>query len=74
MQDFSCLCGIDAGGMASPAGRNHLPAELLRSPKVSVIPVGSLTRSQRLDAAQDYSLHLHACFGTHDKMLTIILY
>lgn len=74
MQDFSCLCGISAGGMVSPVGKHHLPPELLRSPMSSVIPVGSLNRIKRVDEAQNHSPHLCAGIGTHGNMLTIILY
>lgn len=74
MQDFSCLCGINAKGMAVPAERQCLPAGLLHSPMGCVVPVVSLNRGKQLDAAQDHSPHLCACLGTHSHMLTIILY
>jgi len=73
MQDFSCLCGLGAGMMASPVGKQRLPAELLHSPMWSVIPLGSLSRSKHLGATLNHSSHLYAYFGTHSNMLTVII-
>lgn len=74
MQDFSCLCGISANGMAVPAERQCLPTGLLHSPMGCVILVVSLNRGKQWDAAQDHSPRLCASLGTHSRMLTIILY